>query len=89
MHEHSSRIAALEAQVANIKEQISDINKRLDATATREDISALRTDMRQYTSSITNNLWKLVFALIVLLGSVVVAALGSEAVPALFQGSAF
>lgn len=89
MNEHSSRIAALETQVENIKEQIHGINKRLDATATRDDIDALRNDMRQYTSSITNNLWKVVYALIVLSGTVVVAALGLESIPTLFRGGDF
>ena len=85
------RVTRLEAESSAMKQDIAEIKVELKKSATKEDLEELKGFFeqrdQQYNSFLqqyTDNMWKLIFGLLLLFGGLMVVMFGIKEIPKLF-----
>lgn len=80
----NERVIRLEERVNAIEDDIGEMKAQLLQTAKKEDMAELRDFLEERDGLYTRNLWKLVFALVGVVGLIALAFVGVKEIPGLF-----
>ncbi len=86
MEQHlPDRVTRLEQRVDSIQKDVIEIKEEQKRSATKEDLLILRQWLEERDKQYTNNMWKVIYGLLILLGGLVVTMFAVKELPKLFM----
>lgn len=79
------RVTRLEQQVEGMQRDITEIKEEVKLSATKSDLIVLRNWLEERDKQFTNNMWKVIYGLIILLGGLVVTMFAVKELPKIFM----
>lgn len=85
MEQHlPDRVTRLEQRVDSIQKDVIEIKEEQKRSATKEDLLVLRQWLEERDKQYTQNMWKLIYGLLILFGGMMVVMFGIKELPKLF-----
>lgn len=84
MQEIEQRVTKLEGQMEAVRDDVSEIKYQLNQTAKKADLEELQKHIDYRDRLYTNNMWRLVFGLVVILAALLATSFGVRDIPAIF-----
>lgn len=84
-HNIPDRVTRLEQQVEGMQRDITEIKEEVKLSATKSDLIVLRNWLEERDKQFTNNMWKVIYGLIILLGGLVVTMFAVKELPKIFM----
>ena len=79
------RVTRLEQQVEGMQQDITEIKDEVKLSATKSDLIVLRNWLEERDKQFTNNMWKVIYGLLILLGGLVVTMFAVKELPKIFM----
>lgn len=82
--EYPERLTRVENRLDNVEANIAEIKAEVKQSATKDDLAELKQYFSDRDKQFNNNMWKLIFGLLLLFGGLMVVMFGIKEIPKLF-----